>query len=198
VIVNRSSANGSIEERLSRLTPRQRECLRLVFEGYQSKPIAARLGISHGRVDKHIADARKLLGVTNRGEAARLLAASERTEPAGDEGAQSWGAPSMGLSPTPEIQPPDPADGYGEVQPDGKGRLVTEAQEAYSGRWSQGGFVVSLPLRLGGRQNNDLSFQNMAFAIFAIALVGAGAAGAVFSLLMVLDRFLVEFRPIQF
>jgi two-component system, LuxR family, response regulator FixJ len=47
------SREARIEELMRRLTPRQREVLDLVVEGYQSKDIAVQLGIAKKTVDLH-------------------------------------------------------------------------------------------------------------------------------------------------
>lgn len=59
--------------RLSQLTPKERECLRLVLENRSSKQIARQLGISRTSVDTHVRRARAKLGIKDRHEAARLL-----------------------------------------------------------------------------------------------------------------------------
>jgi DNA-binding CsgD family transcriptional regulator len=89
---------GDHELRLRRLTPRQKDCLRLVAPDYHSKSIARDLGISALRVDKHIGDARRILGVSSRFEGARLLRAWEQQH-ADRTGTHHWGAPSSGLLP---------------------------------------------------------------------------------------------------
>lgn len=61
-------------EMISRLTDRQRDCLRLVARGFTSKQIGRQLGISHSTVDNHVLAATQLLGVTDRREAGRLVA----------------------------------------------------------------------------------------------------------------------------
>jgi len=62
------------QEIISRLTDRQRACLKLVALGFTSKQIGRQLGISHSTVDNHVLAATQLLGVTDRREAGRLLA----------------------------------------------------------------------------------------------------------------------------
>ncbi len=60
------------------LTPRERECLRLVYEHLSSKEIGRRLGISKHTVDTHVDKARQRLGAQDRYDAARRVAAFER------------------------------------------------------------------------------------------------------------------------
>lgn len=58
----------------SKLTDRQRECLVLVAQGYETKEIARQIGLSPDTVDMHVKNALKRLGVSSRREAARLVA----------------------------------------------------------------------------------------------------------------------------
>src|SRR5689334_24849024 len=55
------------------LTPRERECLRLVDQHFSSKQIARELGMSKTSVDTYCDRARRKLGVGDRYEAARLV-----------------------------------------------------------------------------------------------------------------------------
>src|SRR5690349_23433333 len=55
------------------LTPRERECLRLVDQHLSSKQIARELGMSKTSVDTYCDRARRKLGVDDRFQAARLL-----------------------------------------------------------------------------------------------------------------------------
>ena len=62
---------------LDQLTPKERECLRLVLENRSSKDIGRRLGISHTSVDTHIRRARAKLGLRDRYVAAEAVRAWE-------------------------------------------------------------------------------------------------------------------------
>lgn len=64
-------------DRLSQLTPKERDCLRLVLENLSSKQIARQLGISQTSVDTHVRRARAKLGISDRYAAARMVAAWE-------------------------------------------------------------------------------------------------------------------------
>jgi DNA-binding CsgD family transcriptional regulator len=67
--------------KLDRLTERQKDCLRLVGQGYTSKEIGPRLGISHVTVDNYVRGALDLLQVDSRAGAARLLLSHETDQP---------------------------------------------------------------------------------------------------------------------
>lgn len=61
----------------ARLSERQKQCLRLVGQGYTSKQIGRFLTISDRTVDNHIYLALELIGIPSRAEAARALASEE-------------------------------------------------------------------------------------------------------------------------
>lgn len=61
----------------ARLSERQKECLRLVSQGYTSKQIGRFLAISDRTVDNHVNRALELIGIPSRAEAARALASEE-------------------------------------------------------------------------------------------------------------------------
>ena len=58
-------------EALSRLTDREREILKLIFEGMCSNEVAQTLSVSKRTVDFHLARAYVKLGVSNRFQAFR-------------------------------------------------------------------------------------------------------------------------------
>ena len=64
-------------QRMTRLSDGQREALRLVDRHMNSKEIAAELGISPHTVDQRLRGAIRIMGVTRRQEAARLLSQVE-------------------------------------------------------------------------------------------------------------------------
>lgn len=71
----------STDEKILKLTERQRACLELVAQGFTSKEIGRKLGISHSTVDNHILIATQTLGVADRREAGRLVAAAGQQLP---------------------------------------------------------------------------------------------------------------------
>ncbi|RXD05547.1 hypothetical protein EQZ23_10840 [Sphingomonas sp. UV9] len=88
---------------MEKLTPRQRACLKLVWEKQAtSKEIAAELGISKTTVDGYISEAVEQLGARDRRDAARMaFGGSPRAESGGDlTGVEST---------TPPERPSDPA-----------------------------------------------------------------------------------------
>lgn len=73
----RGYADEVDQEHLSRLSPGQRACLRLVHGGFEAKEIAVQLGITVNVVNEHLRNARRQLGVTSSRQAARLIAIDE-------------------------------------------------------------------------------------------------------------------------
>src|SRR6195256_6200201 len=61
-----------VEDTVGLLTPRERECLRLVDPHLSSKQIARELGMSKTSVDTYCDRARRKLGVEDRYAAARI------------------------------------------------------------------------------------------------------------------------------
>ena len=66
-------ADGESSANLDILSHRQREILELVVEGFTNAQIAKRLFLSEYTVKQHLRAAYKLLGVSNRTEAAKLV-----------------------------------------------------------------------------------------------------------------------------
>ena len=75
--LNDNAMHAIARERIGRLSEGQLAVLRLVAQHMNSKEIAAALGISPHTVDQRIRTAIRLLGVTRRQEAARLVALVE-------------------------------------------------------------------------------------------------------------------------
>ena len=65
------------EDPVGLLTPRERDCLRLVDQHLSSKQIARQLGMSKTSVDTYCDRARRKLGVEDRYAAARLARQSD-------------------------------------------------------------------------------------------------------------------------
>lgn len=70
-----------LDDRITKLSDVQKQCLRLAAEGRSSKEIAPLVGLTHQTVDQYLHRARQTLGVTNRREAARLFTEIERATP---------------------------------------------------------------------------------------------------------------------
>ena len=136
-------------ENLSRLSERQRQCLRAAARGYSSKEIARQLGLSPSTVNNHIESAKKLAQASERGELARALVDFEAGHKV-------------------------PSDAPGLFQPF-RGSDETGGNTVVSQDWS----VLTLvkPPPVGGRRN-DLSWNEKTFHIIQIALMSVVAMAA--------------------
>ena len=183
-----------MNDRIERITPRQRDCLRLVASGYQTKEIAQRLGISPGRVDKHVTSALRVLGVSGRVQAARLLADHEKRQIEPNEGAQRLGAQPLGLPDEHSSLSHDSTEGSNGLEEETPAIAARPALKPFWLRMRMGRPSLPLPFATKRGLRNDLSPLETVIATLVVAAVGATAAGATVSLLLVLDQLLVLFR----
>jgi DNA-binding CsgD family transcriptional regulator len=176
-------------DRFDRLTPRQRECLRLVHAGNRSKEIARLLGISSDRVDEIVKDAMQRTGLNPRNLAARLFVEHE----AASAHPPSSGAPPSGGAIDDRLRPDRPAD----TSPATKVvEWVAEAKDRQAPFLSDPDWLSALPLPLptSGRTRNDLTPIQTTIAIIVIAILGAGAAGAIVSFVITLNSLVVGYH----
>jgi DNA-binding CsgD family transcriptional regulator len=149
------------EQKIERLTDRQKDCLRLVARGFTSKEIGRLLDLSPSTVDNHITMAVQLLGAPSRGAAARALA--------GLEGGQYL--PS---------QPPELAEDTNNALNSPKAEARTQA--------SFGQRLFALP-PMGGKKN-DLDGTSRTLRILQVAVLAAASAIALTILISGLFRTL--------
>lgn len=67
--------------RHSTLTPKEKETLRLLLQGYDAKSMAQHLGLSVHTINERLRDARRKMGTSSSREAARLLHEAETCAP---------------------------------------------------------------------------------------------------------------------
>lgn len=163
----------------AQLSPRQRDCLRLVAELKDSQQIGFELGISPRTVDGYLRDAAMLLGAHNRRHAATLLRAHEASAP-----------PEKSPAQFPRLEPAPADERAMEVQ---FSEGVSEERTISAFRDVPGRFRSDepphrpsrLPLLAGDRQPGDLKpmvrlalivgtslASGLAFFILALAAVG--------------------------
>jgi DNA-binding CsgD family transcriptional regulator len=134
--------SDNLEEAVQRLTPREKECLRLVAQLMTSKQIALQLGISKHTVDERIERACRRIGAPGRYEAARILASHE----SGSAPPIESGPHSVGLVPTALSQAPDPQPSDDSMAR----RDAAEGRPSSDPRALEGGLQrLSLVARLG-------------------------------------------------
>ncbi|MDQ1231715.1 helix-turn-helix transcriptional regulator [Sphingomonas sp. SORGH_AS_0879] len=151
------------------LSPRQLECLRLVWERRISKEIARELGISKTTVDGYIAEAVQVLGAKDRREAAAMVFANFPPDRIGGDPAR--------------VDQPGQSDDVGApaIEP------VAPRPQHYRA------YGLGLPLSTGEQNRNDLSPIATVFWIFAIAIAAMAALALSISMGVGLASF---FRPI--
>lgn len=127
---------------MTQLTPRERDCLRLVGRALSSKEIAIELGLSPFTVDEYVRSAVTKIGARNRREAARLLDL--------DEGSTSP-PEKLGDEPPPLAEPGHPP------------AAMDLPGEQRSSRWR-------IPFLRQGRRYNDLGWRERLLWIVAGAV----------------------------
>ncbi|TCP95482.1 regulatory LuxR family protein [Sphingomonas sp. PP-F2F-A104-K0414] len=187
------------EPRIDRLSNRHRDVLRGVAALRKTKQIAAELGIAPGTVDGYIADAVRILGATDRGDAARMLARHERIDPLSDPrpsgpgqsgGQSSWVAAPPASVPQiaqPVVEPEAFHDaGADRVSQDaGTHRVAPD-----TGTPQRPSFAGLLPIRRTGQRSNDLPVAARLLWIPAIAVILAVGFGMLASGLNVLAELI--------
>lgn len=154
-------------DRTARLSEGQRECLRMVFRHMETKEIARELGISPDGVTQRIKTAMRILDVSRRKDAARILAEAEDLSP----------YPPL-VHPPRDIEPaPNPAmmasSTEGAQENGFAGRAMMEEQAVFATipPAQLRGFQVPLPI-LGSRPS-DLSWLRRLGWIIVIMLMVA-------------------------
>jgi DNA-binding CsgD family transcriptional regulator len=174
-VVNKDGPDQSLDEagqaaaRIAALSVGQLEVLRLVDRHLSSKEIAGQLGISSHTVDQRIRTAIRILGVTRRQEAARLVALAEpyqrlihqapyldpTGQPIDQDGAISF-----------QIRHADRAVGTGD------GEVLETEQGAAQPRSS-----LVLPWSTRSNPRNEMSIGHRLLWIFGIAMGASFSVG---------------------
>ena len=188
---------GTAEERIARLSRGQLEVLRLVNRHLSSKEIAAQLSISSHTVDQRVRGAIRVLGVTRRSEAARLL--HQHDLAFGPEADPTQGTEIAAyqrlIHQTPYIEAPGAAA-------DASGAIGTQIRHAdRAGGAGTAGFLteqrsvdlrpfLQLPFATRSNPRNEMSVGQRLFWIAAIAMGAAFSAGMYLAGLESLSRLL--------
>lgn len=153
--------HAHVPSRYGALSPRQRECLRLVYDHKTSKEIERELGIAKSTIDGYLAEAVRTLEARDRKHAALLLAEHEGRGPQ-----VRLGGYSARVVETPATE--------AAVQPPGR---TSEARSL-------------LPLRRKGSRHNPLSPGERALWIVSLAVLMMIGFGMLVSGLAVLTDIL--------
>jgi DNA-binding CsgD family transcriptional regulator len=197
---------------IERLSNRHRDVLRGVAALRKSKQIAVDLGIAPGTVDGYIADAVRILGAADRGDAARMLAQHDRLDttshappssarlsetPPSEITAAEIPASEIPASETPVAGPPsaDPGKSGGQspwvaAPPPTVSEIAQPVVEPETvqgiGRHTPISLAGLLPIRRTGQRTNDLPVVARLLWIPAIAVILAVGFGMLASGLTVL------------
>jgi DNA-binding CsgD family transcriptional regulator len=161
-------ANG-----VARLSAGQKECLRLVLQGYEAKEIARVLGTSPGAVHERLRAARRILDVSSSREAARILARHEQGEAYTPFVAEPFviEAETGPVMLTPTITGGSAGGGQG-------GAFLRESQAEFQSTHVEGQRPFPWPFPGRGRAHNDLTSLQTIIAILALT-IGLGVAALV-------------------
>ncbi len=157
------------------LTEAQREALRSFHDRKSAKEIGRELGITHFAVNERLRSARRVLGVSTSGEAARLLAAAER----GDAYNRVVCEPEPLADPDRHVMFSLPGEGGEGSSRADRHAAVREEQVPYQAL-SYPGPRLPLPRYRGDR--NDLTIRTRLMWIGAIALGVVAALGALITI----------------
>ncbi|WAC25385.1 helix-turn-helix domain-containing protein [Blastomonas sp. SL216] len=157
---------------LSKLDENQKLCLRLVHQGYTSKQIAQQTHLSAGTVDQYIFRANAILGVTDRREAARLLATAEHKNQL--KQFQLRSEHLAGETKTALIAE------QGDTLPTNSARSIDELTTRASSQRSDRGLaiVIKRTLAVVGGKPHELNFRQKLLATSWVALASGGTLSA--------------------
>ena len=169
------------------LTKRQRQCMAHVARGLTSKRIGGKLGIRSGTVDKHIENARNILGEMDRFDAAQIILAFEQPGLNIPADTQFLVPPqSLGIDCGSTIAATVPADHEVDGHPDDDVELVEE-QGSYTLERLTISLIDWVPLRSGRRPSNDLNQSKAFVTALALGTLALLLAGSAISFLTVMD-----------
>src|SRR5512139_2208396 len=164
-------------DRVSRLTEKQRVCLRMVLMHHSSKEIARELGVGADAVDQRLKTAMRTLGVESRVEAARMLARHEGTATYQQFVYQTSEVVPDESSPIPAPWMNHGANGVREPAV----KAVREEQAYFAASHRVAATALPLPLPIEGDARNGLGTWQRVGWIVAIAIGTAIGFGAFLS-----------------
>jgi DNA-binding CsgD family transcriptional regulator len=169
------------EQAVGKLTPGQKDCLRLVQRGFEAKEIARLLGTSPGAVVERLRAARRTLDVATSRAAARLLAEVEAGDAAYNRDvANPIGL--VGLADDPMLPGSMPRGSAGAGQ---GGISLREEQSPYRFERLSVFGPLSWPFPVEGRRRNDLTIKGTAVTVLALT-IGLGLAALI--AIMIVDQ----------
>lgn len=158
---------------VTRLSGAQKECLRLVLQGYEAKEIARALGTSPGAVHERLRAARRILDVSSSREAARILARHEQ-----GEAYTPFVAEPIGIEARPAAVMLPPTTTGGSAGGEAGMGLLREYQADFHSAHVEGQRFFPWPFPSPGRPYNDLTKLQTIIAVVALT-IGFGTAALV-------------------
>ena len=158
---------------VARLSAGQKECLRLVLQGYEAKEIARMLGTSPGAVHERLRAARRSLDVSTSREAARMLAREEQGETY-----TSFVAKPIGIETSASLAMLDPTISSGSAGGEAGGAFLRESQAGFHSAHVERQRAFPWPFPSSGRPHNDLTTLQTIVAVLALT-IGLGVAALV-------------------
>jgi DNA-binding CsgD family transcriptional regulator len=162
-----------VQESSSALSDGEKQALRLVAQGFNSKEIARQLHISEHTVDQRVRTVLRKFHVTSRKEAARIFVTVEKTEP--HPGTVGTYQPLI-YQPKALVSTPEPAPSIGQPEErERRSRWLTPLRR-----------ILSFGPPLGG-STNELSVDGRILAMIRAAVLTA--VGVVTLLLLIAGTF---------
>jgi DNA-binding CsgD family transcriptional regulator len=174
------------QQPITLLLEREKQILRLIAKGYDTKAVSYELKITGNVVNERLREVRRKLSVTSSREAARFLASAE------DEPHNKFVPKQFGIEATASLPHPieHPDGRTGEV---GKDRPDTEVSAGITPP-SQNFFasVLSLPLRSTEETGNDLTKPQRLVAIVEVAVKLVVAVAIVFFIAFMVNTIIIQ------
>jgi DNA-binding CsgD family transcriptional regulator len=168
------------------LLEREKQILRLIAKGYDTKAVSRELKITGNVVNERLREVRRKLYVTSSREAARFLASAE------DEPHKKFVPKQFGIEGTAALPHPLPQpDGRtGEVCKDRPETKITAGITPPS--QTVFGSVLSLPLRATEETGNDLTKAQRLVAIVEVAVKLVVAVAIVFFIAFMVNNIIIH------
>lgn len=156
---------------LPALSEGEKQCLRLVAQGFNSKEIARQLHVSEHTVDQRVRTSLRKFGVPSRKEAARLFVSSQQ------QAAQNGTYQPLIYQPQPLAEPAPPASSIGQPDEDAEPEVRSLLRR-----------ILAFGPPLGG-SSNELSIDGRILAMVRAAVLTG--VGVVTLLLLIAGAFRV-------
>ncbi len=171
---------------LNLLQEREKQILRLIAKGYDTKAVARELSVTGNVVNERLREVRKKLSVTSSREAARHLASAEE-QPHKKFGDKQFGIVNASAPPHPAVLP------AGRTGGTSRDRTDTQNDAAkHSTQFRMLATALSLPLRATEDRGNELSKSQRLVAIVEVAVKLVVAVAIVFFIAAMVNSIIIN------